>query len=111
MSVLALFLLYSVKTQFFNSNYIILLLGVFYMIFGNYFKTIKANYFLGIRTPWNLENEIVWKETHKFGGKMWLVGGILIVMSSLIFKHSTQFYNIHNYYRNNCNYPSCLFIF
>lgn len=84
MSVLALFLLYSAKIQFFNPNYISLLMGILYMIFGNYFKTIKANYFLGIRTPWTLENETVWKETHKFGGKIWLLGGFIVMASSLI---------------------------
>ncbi|MEC8832569.1 MAG: SdpI family protein, partial [Bacteroidota bacterium] len=58
---------------------------VLFIIFGNYFKTIKANYFIGIRTPWTLENESVWKETHKLGGKIWFAGGLLIILSSLIF--------------------------
>ena len=67
-----------------NPNYIVLSIGVLYIILGNYFKTIKANYFIGIRTPWTLENETVWKETHKLGGKMWFLGGIIVVLSSLI---------------------------
>ena len=50
MSILALFIIYSSKNQSFtNPNYIILLIGVLYIILGNYFKTIKANYFIGIR--------------------------------------------------------------
>ncbi|WP_111710064.1 SdpI family protein [Lutibacter citreus] len=85
MSILALFIIYSVKNQSFaNQNYIILLIGVLYIILGNYFKTIKANYFIGIRTPWTLENETVWKKTHKLGGKLWFVGGIIVVLTSLI---------------------------
>ncbi|CAM1332996.1 SdpI family protein [Tenacibaculum aestuariivivum] len=85
MSILALFIIYSAKNQSFaNPNYIILLIGVLYIILGNYFKTIKANYFIGIRTPWTLENEIVWKKTHKLGGKLWFVGGIIVVLTSLI---------------------------
>ncbi|HLV39232.1 SdpI family protein, partial [Xanthomarina sp.] len=64
MSVLALFIIYSAKNNTFtNPNYILLLIGVLYIILGNYFKTIKANYFIGIRTPWTLESETVWKET------------------------------------------------
>jgi uncharacterized membrane protein len=71
MSILALFILNTAKNESFaNPNYIVLLIGVLYLVFGNYFKTIKANYFIGIRTPWTLENETVWKETHKLGGKM-----------------------------------------
>tara|TARA_R110002074_G_scaffold402205_2_gene604630 strand:- start:116 stop:763 length:648 start_codon:yes stop_codon:yes gene_type:complete len=85
MSILALFIIYSVKNQSIdNPNYIVLSIGVLYIILGNYFKTIKANYFIGIRTPWTLENETVWKETHKLGGKMWFLGGIIVVLSSLI---------------------------
>jgi immunity protein, SdpI family len=85
MSILALFIIYSVKNQSIeNPNYIVLSIGVLYIILGNYFKTIKANYFIGIRTPWTLENETVWKETDKLGGKMWFIGGIIVVLSSLI---------------------------
>ena len=44
MSILALFIIYSAKNQSFaNPNYIILLIGVLYIILGNYFKTIKVN--------------------------------------------------------------------
>lgn len=92
MSILALFIIYSVKNQSLtNPNYIVLLIGVLFIILGNYFKTIKPNYFIGIRTPWTLENETAWRETHKLGGKMWLVGGILIVLSSLTFDKQINF--------------------
>jgi len=92
MSILALFIIYSAKNQSFsNPNYIVLLIGILYIILGNYFKTIKANYFIGIRTPWTLENETVWKETHKLGGKMWFVGGIIIVIASLILEKQLNF--------------------
>jgi uncharacterized membrane protein len=92
MSILALFIIYSAKNQSItNPNYIVLLIGILYIILGNYFKTIRANYFIGIRTPWTLESEIVWKETHKLGGKMWFVGGIIVVLSSLILDKKPNF--------------------
>ena len=91
MSFLALFIIYAAKNQSLaNSNYIFLSLGVLYVILGNYFKTLKANYFIGIKTPWTLENETVWKETHKLGGKLWFVGGIIIVLSCLILDKKTN---------------------
>lgn len=92
MSILALFIIYTAKNQSFtNPNYIVLIIGVLFIILGNYFKTIKPNYFIGIRTPWTLENETVWKKTHKLGGKMWFIGGILIVILSLILSKSLNF--------------------
>lgn len=92
MSILALFILYSAKNQSFdNPNYMVLLIGVLYIILGNFFKTIKHNYFIGIRTPWTLENERVWKETHKLGGKLWFIGGIIVVLSSLMLDNKQNF--------------------
>ena len=85
MSVLALFIIYSSKNQSFaNPNYIIFGMGFLFMILGNYFKTIKPNYFLGIRTPWTLENETIWKKTHNMAGKMWFIGGMVILFASLV---------------------------
>ncbi|WP_053969726.1 SdpI family protein [Mangrovimonas sp. ST2L15] len=92
MSVLALYIIYSTKNaSLSNPNYILLLIGVLYVILGNYFKTIKANYFIGIKTPWTLENETVWKDTHKLGGKLWFAGGLVIILGCLIFNQKTNF--------------------
>jgi len=84
-SLLAVYILYLIKNQTFsNPNFIILSIGILYTIFGNYSKTIKSNYFIGIRTPWTLKNETVWKNTHILAGKLWFVGGIIIIISSLV---------------------------
>ncbi|GAA4280821.1 SdpI family protein [Gaetbulibacter aestuarii] len=87
MSGIAVFIIYSVKEQaMHNPNLLFIVLGLLFVVLGNYMKTIKANYFIGIRTPWTLENETVWKKTHQLGGKLWFVGGLLIVICCLIFK-------------------------
>jgi len=92
MSLLALFIIYSAKNQSItNPNYMVLIIGLLYLILGNYFKTIKANYFIGIRTPWTLENETVWKETHKLGGFLWFIGGLILILSSLLLEKQTNF--------------------
>jgi uncharacterized membrane protein len=92
MSVLALFIIYSSKNlSFTNQNYPILGIGVLFAVIGNYFQAIKLNYFFGIRTPWTLESEVVWKETHKLAGKMWLLGGIIVIFSSLVFERQFNF--------------------
>ena len=84
MSALAVFIIYSVKEQSItNPSFIYLAMGLLFMLLGNYMKTIKANYFIGIRTPWTLEYESIWKSTHKLAGKIWFVGGLAIVISSL----------------------------
>lgn len=85
MSLLALFIIHSSKkASIGNMNYIFSGLGILFIILGNFMKTIKPNYFLGIRTPWTLENEQVWKETHELAGKLWFIGGLLITILTLL---------------------------
>lgn len=82
-SILAISILYIAKEQNTESFQIELIIGMLFMALGNYFQAIKHNYFIGIRTPWTLESESVWKKTHQLGGKLWIAGGLLIIMSSL----------------------------
>jgi len=84
MSVLALFIIHSTKQQELNPNFLTILIGVLFAVLGNFFPTIKPNYFIGIRVPWTLNDEENWKQTHHFAGKLWLIGGISIVIYGLI---------------------------
>ncbi len=72
-----------------NPGSLFALLGGFFAVMGNYFQTVRPNYFIGIRTPWTLENETVWKKTHTISGRVWMVGGLLIVITALLIHTST----------------------
>ncbi len=61
------------------AQYIYLGVGALFLITGNYINSVKPNYFIGIRTPWTLENPEVWKKTHRLGSKLWVVGGLLMM--------------------------------
>ncbi|HIP49054.1 MAG TPA: DUF1648 domain-containing protein [Lutibacter sp.] len=92
MSLLAVFIIYTAKeSTFSNPNYIFILIGILFIVLGNFFQTIKPNYFIGIKTPWTLENEDIWKKTHLLGGKMWFVGGLVIILTSLVLKNELAF--------------------
>jgi len=67
-----------------SPNFIFFLIGSMIALVGNYFQTIRHNYFIGIRTPWTLENEQVWKETHVFGGRLWIISGVLMIILSIL---------------------------
>ena len=87
MSFLAIYILYTSKSgTLFNPNFLLVILGGLFVVIGNFLKTIRPNYFIGIRTPWTLESEKVWKSTHILAGKLWFFGGILIVLCSLLLK-------------------------
>jgi uncharacterized membrane protein len=91
MSALALGIVYSTQQKSSNPGFLFVITGLLFTFLGNYFKTIKPNYFIGIRTPWTLENEEVWKKTHELGGKLWFVGGLLMA-STFVLPNTIQFY-------------------
>jgi uncharacterized membrane protein len=91
MSALAIFILYSVEQKSSNPGFVFVIIGLLFAFLGNYFKTIKPNYFIGIKTPWTLENEDVWKKTHELGGKLWFVGGLLMALT-FVLPNNIQFY-------------------
>lgn len=84
MSVLAIYILYSAQQKNSNPQFLFVIIGLFFSFLGNYFKTVKPNYFIGIKTPWTIENEEVWKKTHLLGGKMWFIGGILMTLTFVL---------------------------
>lgn len=55
----------------------ILLISFIFMLLGNYFGKIRQNYFVGIKVPWTLADEEVWNKTHRFGGRLWVLSGLL----------------------------------
>lgn len=59
-------------------------LGILMIVFGNFMGIIKYNRFLGIRTPWTLGNQNVWKRTHRLGGYTAVIGGIIIIIGCLV---------------------------
>ncbi len=91
MSVISFFIIYSAQGGSFNNNLLFAMLGFFYVLLGNYFPTIKHNYFMGIRTPWTLEKEEVWKKTHQMAGPLWMIGGLLIVFVCFLIKGELAF--------------------
>lgn len=60
------------------------LVGVLIMIYGNYMPKSRQNYTTGIRLPWTLNNENNWNKTHRLTGVIWVLGGFVILITSLI---------------------------
>jgi uncharacterized membrane protein len=93
LSAIGCFILYTIQNEMneFNPNFIVVGIGFLFTLLGNYFYSIKPNYFAGIRTPWALENENNWKLTHQLGGKIWFAGGLAIVAVGLLLKETFLF--------------------
>ncbi len=66
-----------------------LIIMSFVIVLGNYMPILKPNYFIGIRTPWTLENEQVWTKTHRFSGRLWVVVGLIGFAIHIMWPSST----------------------
>lgn len=58
---------------------LLMLVGALLAGMGNYLGTVKPNFFVGIRTPWTLLSESVWRKTHRLAGPLWVAGGLLLM--------------------------------
>ena len=61
-----------------------LTMGALFVLIGNYLPKCQQNRIVGIRIIWTLKNEANWNATHRFAGKVWVIGGLLLMASSLL---------------------------
>lgn len=50
--------------------------GLLFIVIGNYMPKIPQNWFVGIKTPWTISSEVVWKKTHILGGWLFILAGV-----------------------------------
>lgn len=63
---------------------VLLGVGLMFMIIGNVLPRMRSNWWMGIRTPWTMENENVWRATHRLAGKTFMIGGAITVLAALL---------------------------
>ena len=64
------------------SIFVSALLGLIFVMMGNYMPKLKVNHTVGIRLPWTLQSEDNWHKTHRLAGKLWVVGGLILLLES-----------------------------
>ncbi len=61
-----------------------LLVGMMFIIVGNLLPKCRQSYTMGIKLPWTLDNEENWNMTHRFGGKVWVTGGVFTMATAFM---------------------------
>ncbi|NTW22574.1 SdpI family protein [Candidatus Falkowbacteria bacterium] len=56
------------------------MVGLLFILIGNYMSKLKLNWFMGARTPWTLSSETVWNKTNRLSGKLFVLGGLIMVL-------------------------------
>ena len=54
-------------------------LGLMFILLGNILPKMPSSFYIGIRTPWTLSSEFVWRKTHKVGGICFVLSGLLMI--------------------------------
>ena len=58
--------------------------GLLFLILGNYLPKIRQNRTMGIKLPWTLQSEENWNRTHRLAGFLWVAGGLLLILLTLL---------------------------
>ena len=58
--------------------------GLLFLILGNYLPKIRQNRTMGIRLPWTLASGENWNRTHRLAGFLWVAGGLLLILLTLL---------------------------
>lgn len=65
-------------------SYMQLVIGLLFTLIGNYLPKTRTNATIGIRVPWVFTSRHNWNATHRFGGQVWMVCGLLTVLSAFL---------------------------
>ncbi|WP_299457484.1 SdpI family protein [uncultured Microscilla sp.] len=85
-AITSLIIIHSAGVQFHLFKAILTLILLLFLVLGNFMGKLRPNYFVGIRTPWTIENEDVWVKTHRLGGQVWVVTALI----SLVMLYGVQ---------------------
>lgn len=68
-----------------NISFIVLSgIGIMFIVMGNYMTQIRSNFFFGIKTPWTLSSDHVWRKTHRLGGYLFMGAGMVSIMAGFL---------------------------
>jgi len=81
----AIMILVSLKPEYNDQvgNFVTAGIGVLLIVLGNYMGKIRQNWFVGMRTPWTLDDPEVWQKSQRVAGWAFVVAGIAILIMAL----------------------------
>ncbi len=66
------------------NNFGAILVGITFIIIGNYLPKCPHNYTVGIKIPWTLNSEENWNRTHRFAGPIWVICGLMFMVFTFL---------------------------
>ena len=66
------------------SMIVCLIIGVMFLVIGNYLTKVKQNYTTGIRIPWTLYSEENWNRTHRISAWTFILAGLAMLVNAFV---------------------------
>jgi uncharacterized membrane protein len=68
------------------------LVGIVFIVIGNFMPKLKRNSIIGLRTKWSLSSDKAWQKSQKFGGISFIVAGFILLIGNAFIFQGTQIY-------------------
>jgi uncharacterized membrane protein len=67
-----------------GSMFAYLVAGALFCAIGNYLPKLPPTYLTGIKTVWGYKDDAVWVKVHRFGGRLWFFGGLVLMALAFV---------------------------
>lgn len=88
----ALIILSATGHQLDITSYMLPGLSALFIVIGNYLSKTRPNWFAGIRTPWTLSSDYAWSKTHRAGGILFMLSGLVSLAAWALFETKFAFF-------------------
>lgn len=88
--IISVYTTFFIISASFNHDYHFMIYGMHFIIgilmiaLGNYLPKTRRNYVLGIKTPWTIDDDDNWNQTHRIGGYCFVTAGIVYIILTLV---------------------------
>ena len=79
--------MYALDNTVNSSKFAPVVLGVVFIVIGNYIPKMKQSYTIGLKLPWTLESEENWYRTHRLAGYTFMLGGVVMMAAGFMEQH------------------------
>lgn len=75
-----------------SSNLVMpVMIGILFIAIGFLLEHAEPNWFVGIRTPWTMSSDSVWKKTHQKGAMLFRLAGVVSMIGVLAGRYAWLF--------------------
>ena len=65
-----------------------ILMGILFIVLGNFLTKTRVNGWLGVRTSWSMYNDNTWRKSNHFGAYVIILAGFATILTALLLTNS-----------------------